>query len=312
MVWRVSDLDKQAGRTVVVTGANSGIGLETAKVLAEKGARVIIASRDVARAAEAADAVRAASASQLVETATLDLASLASVRACAKDLSRRCERLDVLVNNAGVMAIPRRDTEDGFETQFATNHLGHFALTALLFPRLTATPGARVVNVSSLAHHFGFVNFFNLHGQLFYDPFFAYAQSKLANLLFTYELHRRCRAGGVDITAVACHPGISATNLPYASSRMLNWPLGESLVKSFASIVSQSAADGALPTLYAGFAPDVQGGDYIGPDGPGETRGSPRKVQSSFVSRSERVARQLWDVSEEATKIRFDVASAAD
>ena len=312
MVWRVSDLDKQAGRTVVVTGGNSGIGLEAAKALAQQGARVIIASRDVTRAAEAADVVRTASGSQLVETATLDLSSLASVRACAKDLSRRCERLDVLVNNAGVMAIPRRDTEDGFETQFATNHLGHFALTALLFPRLAATPGARIVTVSSLAHHFGFINFFNLHGRLFYDPFLAYAQSKLANLLFTYELDRRCRAAGVDVMAVACHPGIAATNLPYASSRMLNWPLGESLVRTLSSIVSQSAAEGALPTLYAGFAAHVQGGDYIGPDGPGETRGSPRKVQSSFVSRAESVARQLWDVSEEATKVKFTVASLPD
>lgn len=193
MAWQLNDLPDQSGRTVVITGGNSGIGLEAAKALAHKGARIIIASRDETRAGAAAEEVRKATGSKLVETAALDLASLASVRACAKDLNQRCERLDVLVNNAGVMAIPRRETEDGFETQFATNHLGHFALTLMMLPKLTETPGARVVTVSSLAHHFGFMNFFNLQGRLFYDPFFAYAQSKLANLLFTYELGRRRR-----------------------------------------------------------------------------------------------------------------------
>ncbi len=306
MAWTIDDVPSQAGRTVVITGGNSGIGIEAAKVLAGKGARVIIASRDAAKATAAADEVRGGDPTAQVETAALDLASLASVRACADELSGRCATLDVLINNAGVMAIPRRETEDGYETQFATNHLGHFALTALLFPRLKATPGARVVTVASLAHHFGFVNFFNLHGKLFYDPFFAYAQSKLANLLFTFELDRRCRAAGLNVTAVACHPGIAATNLPYAGPRMQSFPLGETLARSFSSVISQSAADGALPTVYAGFAAGVEGGDYIGPDGVGEMRGNPRKVQPSFLSRSESVARQLWKVSEEATQVTFD------
>ena len=309
MPWQLSDLDDQSGRTVVITGGNSGIGFEAAKALAARGARVFIASRDAGRAAEAVAAVIAATDSATVAAVTLDLASLASVRACAGELLERCPRLDVLINNAGVMAIPRRATPDGFETQLGTNHLGHFALTALLFPRLHATGGARVVNVSSLAHHFGFINFFNLHGQLFYDPFFAYAQSKLANLLFTYELDRRCRAADVEVLGVACHPGVATTNLPYAGPRMLNFPLGETLVRMFSSIGSQSAADGALPTLYAGFFPDLRGGEYIGPDGLGEMRGAPRQVQSSLMSRSESVARQLWQVSEEATKIKFDVAA---
>lgn len=308
MAWQVNELPKQTGRTVVITGGNSGIGLEAAKVLARKGARVILASRDATRAAAAAKEISGSRAKASVETVVLNLASLASVRACAEDLGRRCERLDVLINNAGVMAIPRRNTEDGFETQFGTNHLGHFALTALLFPLLSKTPGARVVTVASLAHHFGFINFFNLHGQLYYDPFFAYAQSKLANLLFSYELDRRCRAAGVDVTAVACHPGISATNLGYAGPRMLNWPLGEALVGMFTSIGTQSAADGALPTLYAGFAADVRGGDYIGPDGLGEMYGHPRKVSSSLLSRSESIARQLWQASEEVTQLTFALA----
>ncbi len=310
MAWQVNDLPDLSGRVVVITGGNSGIGLEAAKAVAGKNARVIIASRDPARAATAVEEIRAQRNDAQVEVVALDLASLASVRTCAQELGRRCERIDVLINNAGVMAIPRRDTEDGFETQFGTNHLGHFALTALLFPQLKAASGARVVTVASLAHHFGFINFFNLHSALFYDPFFAYAQSKLANLLFTYELDRRCRAAGIALGAVACHPGISDTNLPYAGPRMLNWPLGETLVRMFSSIGSQSAAAGALPTLYAGFAADVSSGDYIGPDGLGEMRGNPRKVTSSFLSRSESVARQLWQVSEEATHTRCDFSAA--
>lgn len=305
MAWHKDDLGDQSGRTVVITGGNSGIGLEAARALADKGARVIIASRDPARATAAAQDLRAENPGAAVETAVLELSSLASVRACAADLDRRCERLDVLINNAGVMGIPRRETEDGFETQLATNHFGHFALTALLFDKLTATNGARVVTVASLAHHFGFMNFFNLHGALFYDPWFAYAQSKLANLLFTFELDRRCRAAGLSVRAVACHPGIAATNLPYAAPRMRNSPLGENLIKSFTSILSQSAADGALPTLYAGFAADVEGGDYIGPDGVGEMRGAPRKAATSLLARSEIVAKELWRATEEATQVTF-------
>ncbi len=306
MAWEVGDLPDQTGRTVVITGANSGIGLEAAKALAGKGACVVLASRDPKRAADAANEIRQSHPNATVETAALDLTSLASVSACAEDLGRRFDRLDVLINNAGVMAIPRRETEDGFEAQLGTNHLGHFALTAQLFTLLQVTPGARVVNVASLAHHFGFINFFNLYGQLYYDPFLAYAQSKLANLLFTYELDRRCRSAGIDVTAVACHPGIASTNLGYAAPRMMNWPLGETLIGMFNSIATQSATDGALPTLYAGFAADVKGGDYIGPDGVGEMRGAPKKVQSSLLARSESVALQLWRVSEEATRIVFE------
>ena len=306
MAWQLEDMADQTGRTVVITGGNSGIGLETAKALAGKGARVIIASRDAGRAAVAADACRAARAGAEVETALLDLASLASVRACADDLAARCQRIDVLINNAGVMGIPRRETVDGFEMQFGTNHLGHFALTGALLPLLLRAPGARVVNVASLAHHFGFINFFNLHGTLFYDPWFAYAQSKLANLLFTYELDRRARAVSADLIAVACHPGIAETNLGYAGPRMLNWPLGETLIRTFSKIASQSAADGALPTLYAATGPAVTGGDYIGPDGIGEMRGAPRKVQSSLLSRSMTVQQQLWRVSEEATGVKYE------
>lgn len=307
MSWQLADLAPQEGRTVVITGGNSGIGFEAAKALAHRGARVIIACRDVNKARDACAQIAADETAADIEAVTLDLGSLKSVRNCADDLQQRCERLDVLINNAGVMAIPRRKTDDGFEMQFGINHLGHFALTALVYPMLQSTPGARVVTVSSLAHLMGFINFANLHGRVFYEPWMAYAQSKLANLLFAYELDRRLRAAEVDILSVACHPGIASTNLGYAGPRMLGSPLGETLVQLYTSIVAQSAADGALPTLYAGFASDVQGGDYIGPDGIGEMRGSPRKISSSFMSRSQSIARQLWRVSEQETGVRFAI-----
>ncbi|MCZ6656492.1 MAG: oxidoreductase [Gammaproteobacteria bacterium] len=307
MAWQLEDLTPQNGRTVVITGGNSGIGFEAAKALADKDARVIIACRDQNKAQTACDQIKADNSAAEIEAVTLDLASLNSVRSCADELNQRCERLDVLINNAGVMAIPRKDTEDGFEMQIGTNHLGHFALTALLYPLLQSASDARVVTVSSLAHLFGFINFANLHGRMFYEPFTAYGQSKLANLLFTYELDRRLRAADVDVLSTACHPGIASTSLGYAGPRMSGSPLGETLVQLYTSMVAQSATDGALPTLYAGFAAEVQGGDYIGPDGLGEMRGNPRKVSSSFMSRSQTIARQLWRVSEEATGVQFAI-----
>ena len=307
MPWQLNDLADQDGRTVVITGGNSGIGFEAAKALADKKVRVIIACRDANKANAACEQILVGNADASIEAVSLDLSSLQSVHACAEEINERCKRLDVLINNAGVMGIPRRETEDGFEMQIGTNHFGHFALTQQLFPILRAAPGSRVVTVSSLAHHFGFINFLNLHGRMFYDPWMAYGQSKLANLLFTYELDRRCRTAGVDMLAIACHPGVSSTNLGYASPRMLGSPLGETLVQLYSSMVAQSAAAGALPTLYAGFAPEACGGDYIGPDGLGEMRGNPHKVSSSFMSRSETIARQLWQVTEEATKAQFSI-----
>ena len=189
--------------------------------------------------------------------------------------------------------------------QLATNHFGHFALTARLWQTMAATPGARVVTVSSLAHQFGFINFGDLHGRFLYDPWAAYAQSKLANLLFTFELDRRCRRAGIDVVANACHPGIAATNLGYAGPRMLGSAFGETLVQFYTSIIAQTAEDGALPTLYAALADEAGGGDYIGPDGLGEMRGRPRKVASSFLSQSEAVGRRLWELTEAATGVDF-------
>tara|TARA_R110002073_G_scaffold39534_4_gene112733 strand:- start:370 stop:1296 length:927 start_codon:yes stop_codon:yes gene_type:complete len=307
MAWNLDNLTDQNGRIIVITGGNSGIGYEAAKALVGKGARVIIACRDVSKAESACDAIEASGGPGTIESVSLNLACLDSVAQCAEELHARCEQLDVLVNNAGVMGVPRRETEDGFELQIGTNHFGHFALSAQLFPLLNAAEDARLVTVSSLAHQFGFINFVNLQGQYFYDPWAAYGQSKLANLLFTYELDRRCRSAGLDVLSVACHPGISSTNLAYAGPRMSGSPLGETLVQFYTNIIAQSAELGALPTLYAGFGVDIEGGDYTGPDGLGEMRGNARKVNSSFVSRSAAVARRLWQATEEATGIEFYV-----
>lgn len=308
MAWQLDDLPPQDGRIVAITGGNSGIGFEAARGLVARGARVLLACRNRASARAACAKLAEGNPSGSAEFVHLDLASLASVRACAEQLAQLGGgRLDVLINNAGVMAIPRRETEDGFEMQLGVNHLGHFALTALAFPLLTATPGARIVTVSSIAHNFGFINFQNLHGRLFYDPWLAYGQSKLANLLFAYELDRRLREAGRDIASVACHPGIASTNLGYAGPRMMGSAFGETLVQMYTSIVAQSAEAGALPSLYAGFAAEVEGGDYIGPDGLGEMRGNPRKVSSSLLSRSRPIARQLWQVSEETVREKFEV-----
>jgi NAD(P)-dependent dehydrogenase (short-subunit alcohol dehydrogenase family) len=307
MPWTLDNVPDLTGRTVVITGGNSGIGFEAAKGAVGKGARVLLACRNAESAKEACDKLAGDGASGTAEFVPLDLASLNSIRGCAEALSEGCEAIDVLINNAGVMAIPRRETEDGFEMQFGTNHLGHFALTALVYPKIRDTAGARIVNVASLAHNFGFLNFQNLHGRLFYDPWLTYGTTKLANLLFTYELDRRLKAVGRDVGAVACHPGISATNLGYAGPRMLGSDFGETLVELYTSVVAQSAGMGALPTLYAAFAEEANSGDYIGPDGLGEMRGHPQKVSSSFLSHSQSMARQLWEVSEKETDIRFEV-----
>ena len=308
--WTADHLPDLTGRSVIVTGGNSGLGWQAARVFADKGAHVVLACRDPARAKTAADAIRAEHAQARVETRELDLANLASVRRFADALLAGGDPLHVLCNNAGVMAIPYRKTRDGFEMQLGTNHLGHFALTGLLLDRLLETPGARVVNLSSMAHRFGAMRFDDLHWEHRYSRWRAYGQSKLANLLFTYELQRRADARGSSLVAVGCHPGYAATNLQLEGPRMQ----GSSLLESFAQlgnrIFAQSAAMGALPTLFAAAAPEVRGGDYIGPDGFMEQHGHPKKVRSSASSHDRDVAGRLWDASEELTGVRFGALSA--
>ena len=302
----VGVLPDQRGRTAVVTGGNSGIGLEAALVLARKGVRLVLACRNPGKAKAAADSIGRAVPAAEVEVLALDLADLASVRDFARAFKARHARLDLLVNNAGVMAIPFRQTADGFEMQIGTNHLGHFALSGLLLERLLATPEGRVVNVSSGAHRMGKIRFDDLNWQQGYWRWPAYGQSKLANLLFTFELQRRLAARRMTQISVACHPGYAATDLQFVGARMDGSWLFERASRLGNRILAQSAADGALPTVYAALAPDVSGGDYIGPDGLGEMWGSPKKVAASARARSETDARRLWELSETLTGVRFD------
>jgi len=303
--WAIADIPVQSGRVAIVTGANSGLGSESALALAAKGAHVVLACRDAAKAQSALQAIRAASPAVSVEAMALDLASLASVRAFAEAFVAQHERLDLLCNNAGVMAIPHRRTTDGFEMQFGTNHLGHFALTGLLLPRLLDTPGARVVSVSSSAHRPGKIHWDDLQLERSYRNWRAYAQSKLANLLFAFELDRRLRKAGTSVISVAAHPGYAATNLQSVGARMAGSPVLERLFEVANRLIAQSAAMGALPTLYAATAPEVQGGDYFGPASLGEMWGHPRKVRSSARSKDLADAARLWKLSEALTDVRF-------
>ena len=308
--WTTERIPDQTGRTIVVTGANSGLGFETARALAGAGAHVVMACRDEGRARAAADAIRADDVRGELESLPLDLASLASVRDFAKAFSDRHRVLHVLINNAGIMAIPRRTTADGFEMQFGTNHLGHFALTGLLLERLLAVEGSRVVSVSSTAHKFGRIDFDDLQRERSYFRWSVYGQSKLANLHFAYELERRFRATRIRCLSTVCHPGWSATNLQLVGPRMDERRWRASLATGFNRLFSQDAAMGALPTLYAATAPEAKGGDFFGPDGFAEIRGHPRKVRSSRRSHDRATAQRLWEVSEEFTGVRFEALAA--
>jgi NAD(P)-dependent dehydrogenase (short-subunit alcohol dehydrogenase family) len=292
--WTAEDIPDQRGRVAVVTGANSGIGLVAARELARAGANVIMACRNTAKGADAAAAIRRSSAGADVDVAELDLGSLDSVAAFAAAVDGP---VDLLINNAGVMAPPRKETTDGFELQLGTNHLGHFALTAQLLGRLEGREDARVVTLSSGAHRIGKIDFDNLQRERGYNRWTAYGQSKLANLLFALELDRRLKAAGSTIKSLAAHPGYASTNLQSAAA-----PVADRLVMKLTNaVVAQSPEMGALPTLYAATAPGVDGGEFIGPDGLLEQRGHPHVVAPSSAGRDEDVARRLWEVSEELT-----------
>ena len=296
--WSLSTIPPQEGKVILITGGNSGLGYESALALAQAGATVIISARNEAKGQAALAAIRAAVPGARVELLALNLADLASIRQAAETFRQRYTRLDVLMNNAGVMATPYQKTADGFEMQFGTNHLGHFALTGQLLDLLLNTPESRVVNVSSNLHTRGKMNFADLHGAQRYDRWGAYCHSKLANLLFTYELQRKLSRYGASTIAVGAHPGYAATNLQSGSSRLysgLMWVANK--------LFAQSAAAGALSQIYAATMPEIKGSDYIGPDG--GMRGQPAKIQSSAASYDEADAARLWEISVAATSVDF-------
>jgi NAD(P)-dependent dehydrogenase (short-subunit alcohol dehydrogenase family) len=308
--WTEADIPDLSGRTAVVTGANTGLGLQTARVLAARGAHVVLACRNLDKAGHAASQIAAASPGAGTSIVRLDLTSQSCVRSAAGEIGARFPRVDLLINNAGVMEVPYQRTDDGFELTLATNHLGPFALTGLLLDRLAV--GARIVTMSSIGHLDGVINFDDLQSDRHYDPEQAYSQSKLANLLFTYELDRRLRAAGTGVIALACHPGVVYTDLFATRSRPQQFLLSPAMrIINFWAV--QNARMGALPALRAATDPSARGGEYFGPRRYGLRRrfytGHPAVVDSSARSHDEADQARLWQVSEQLTGVSYAALS---
>lgn len=293
--WTTKQISDQSGRVAVVTGANTGIGFETAAALAEKNAHVVLACRSRRKAEAAMERIRVRTPGAKLSFIWLDLASLESIKEFAETFRADFDRLDLLINNAGVMMPPLGHTDDGFELQFGCNHLGHFALTGRLMDVLQATPDSRIVNVSSMAHRAGKMDFENLNAEKSYEKMAAYGQSKLANLLFTFELQRRLESIGSSVSATAAHPGWTGTDL------QRHTPLFRFLNSFFA----QTPPMGALPTLRAAIDSEAKGGEYFGPRGFYEMRGYPKQVGTTQAAQSEVDARKLWQVSEGLTGVAY-------
>ena len=307
--WSYEDISDQTGRVALVTGANSGLGFYTARGLAAKGARVLMACRSLQRGERAAADIREQLPEAQLAVVELDLADLTSVQSCAETVHKDWERLDILVNNAGLSTFTRQETAQGFELQFGVNHLGHFALTGRMLPMLLDTPASRVVSVSSLAHRnarLAFDDLQNERGFSGFGGFGAYAQSKLANLFFAFELQRKLARSNASTISVAAHPGVSATDLitrHRVSSESKNVAARFSILMArlMFPTMGQSAEQGALPQLYAATAPDVNGGDYFGPDGWQGMRGNPKEIRARDSAYNEQTAGRLWQVSAELT-----------
>lgn len=293
--------DALTGKIAIITGANSGLGLETAKVFAQLGAQVILAVRDIEKGKTAQQQILEESSRATVEVMKLDLSDLDSVREFAERFTSRFHSLDLLINNAGVMVPPYAKTKDGFELQFGSNHLGHFALTGLLLPLLIHTENSRVVTLSSLAHRGAAIDFDNLDGSKGYKGMKFYGQSKLANLMFATELDKRLKQHGLSTLSIACHPGISATNLFKFGKRE-----APRIFKGLMNRYFQPAAMGALPTVYAATDPDLRGGEYIGPDGKGQRKGYPALEKPDAAVNDEAIRNKLWEVSEKLSGVTFN------
>lgn len=304
--WTADDMPDQSGRTVLITGATSGLGLRSAEALAAKGAKVLLGARNETKAAAALEQVAALATGAEPAVVQLDLADLASVRACAEDVASTYGQIDVLMNNAGVMAVPLARTADGFEMQLGTNHLGHYALTGLLLPVLRKATAPRVVTTASGAHRTGRMNWDDLNADKSYRRWAAYGQSKLANLLFMRELDRRAREAGSDLVSVAAHPGYAATHLQAVGAEQSGRRFTAWFMATGNALVAQSDAQGALPQLYAATEGDVESGEYFGPDGRFELRGHPTRSRSSKASKDAESARRLWDISAELTGVTYD------
>ncbi len=302
--WKAKDIKDQHGKIVLITGANCGLGFESAKALAARDAEVIMACRDVEKGEQARQSILKSHATAHVKVMQLDVSDLASIKSFSEQFLKNYSHLDILLNNAGIMTTPFFRTKDGFEGQIGTNHFGHFALTLQLMPLIKKTPYARVVNVSSLAHLRCKLDFDNLNfeNESKYTPMKAYKRSKLSNLLFTYELQRKFEQQGINAIAVVAHPGAALTELGRHIEARLKY---FSWVKPAFALITNTPAMGALPQLYAATGSDVKGGDYYGPSGPGEVRGYPKRVQSTRYSRDKNVAKQLWEVSEQLTGLAF-------
>ena len=298
-------MEQLTGKIAIITGANSGIGLEAAKVFADRGAQIVMAVRDTAKGEAARDLILNTNKEASINVMKLDLSDLSSVQAFADSFKSQYDSLDLLINNAGVMTPPYSKTKDGFELQFGSNHLGHFALTGHLLPLLKKTPGSRVVSLSSLAHKGATIDFDNLDGTKGYKPMKFYSQSKLANLLFAQELDKRFKQYGLQSLSLACHPGISATNLFKFGKRD-----APRLLKTVMHNFLQPPDMGALPTIYAATDPQLTGGEYIGPDGKGQRKGYPTLDTPHASAGDEEVSRKLWEVSEQLTGVKFDFTNA--
>lgn len=295
--WDESKIPDLTGRNIIVTGANSGIGFEAARAMAARGASVVMACRNIEKSAGAFEKVRKESPGDNVDLMRLDLADLSSVREFAGEAREKYPRIDILVNNAGIMVPPYGRTIDGFELQIGTNHLGHFLLTGLLMENIVATPGSRVVTVTSIAHFGGRINFDDINSESGYRRMGAYRQSKLANLLFSYELDRRLKEKDKETISVAVHPGVSSTSL----FKIPAW------LESIKEALLMSASKGALPTLMGATEPSLKGGEYIGPAGFRQSMGFPAILSSSERSHDKQLALRLWELSEEMTSFRFSI-----